>query len=153
MRVIQLIYGDTTPLIDRCMSSVKRYYPCVDIIRFEKSSNPIKESDNLRFDILSNTDDCLYLDWDIELSGELSLNSNSICAGCYKNIPDYYILYSKDKSNWKKVEDKRKSMCVLKDTFGWMRKVLRELKSDIYSITDNYVHHRISGINGYGKYI
>ena len=43
-------------------------------------------------------------------------------------------------------------MCVSIDTFGWMRKVLRELKSDVYSITDNYIHHRVTGENGYNIY-
>lgn len=144
MNVFQIIYGDTPDIIIPCLESVKKIYPQAHIIRIEKTENPIMDSDIFRIDMLSGQDNILYLDWDIFLEKELNLTKNNqLCCSFYKKSPDLSIIYSPNHEIWKDFEKERIRRNISKKTYGWPRKILRNMK--INEITEGFKHLSYSG--------
>jgi hypothetical protein len=144
MKVFQLIYGDIDSTIDECLRSVRSVYSDVIVYRYEQVENPIKESDNRRVSILNETDDCLYIDWDVMLYDRLSIDIDKLCCNYHYGAPDYSIIYSPKKEFWDDIIRERSSRGISIFTYAWIRKLLRD--KDIAELKDNFEHLRYSKV-------
>jgi hypothetical protein len=143
MYVFQIIIGDDIPpIIEQCLHSVKLSYPSVDVIKFEKNDDPITLSDNIRSEILSKNDDCLFIDWDIVLHDTLKINPGYINTNYYKNQPDYSLIYCPEKTMWNSIIKERDGRGINSNTYGWIRKVLSNKK--VMELKAGYKHLRYS---------
>lgn len=146
MKVCQIVLTDIPEEIRICMKTVEDIYPQVEV--FKKKSDKIgleliKESDNWRVEILSNEDNIIYIDFDIELYDSFKIENNWLLScNYYKGQPDYSVIYSPKKEIWKEIEMNRLRRGIERTTYAWLRKVLREMK--INEIQGNYRHLRYS---------
>lgn len=143
MRVFQLVYGSVPTILQEYLDSVKKIYNEVIVYKFEVSENPVNDSDNFRIKILQSYNDILYIDWDIRLTGELTLINNGLpCFEYYRGIPDYGLIYSPHKEFWLKVEKERDNRGIDNSVYGWPRKILRGKECN--EIKGNFEHIRYS---------
>lgn len=146
MKVFQLTYTEIPDEIQVCMDSVKAIYPQVEVY-YKKSEltgmELLKQSDNDRDEILRQYDDILFIDWDIKLDESFIIEQNGlISCNYFKGAADLSVIYSPSKEVWQQVEYNRvnRKNIISRDTFAWMRKVLREMKTN--EIGGNYEHLR-----------
>lgn len=144
MKVFQLTYTEIPNEIKVCMDSVKAIYPQVEVY-YKKSEltgmELLKQSDNDRDEILCHYDDILFIDWDIKLDESFIIEQNGlISCNYFKGAPDLSVIYSPNREVWKQVNENRIKRGISKDTFAWMRKVLRDMQTN--EIGGNYEHLR-----------
>ncbi len=145
MKVFQIALTDIPDEIQQCMDSVKGIYPDVEVLKRKSNKTGldlIKEADNWQVEILSSSDDILYIDWDIMLDEPLHIDSNDLLScNYYKDgYPDYSIVYSPKKEIWEHIEKERIKRGISKDKFGWLRSILRHMR--VNEIQGNYKHLR-----------
>lgn len=145
MKVVQLIYGYHIPdVIQPCLDSVRNFYPNVEIHKFGHVENPIFESDSYRFDLFTQIDDILYIDWDVFIKEPFNLTkNNNPCTEFFHGTPDYGIVYSPFKQFWIDLENERIKRGIKRETYGWIRKLLRD--KNINPIVGNFNHLRVTG--------
>lgn len=142
MKVFQIIYGEIPEPIEKCLKSVYDIYKDVIVYRYEKVEDPVKESDNNRVKVLMENDDCLYIDWDVILYDKITLNKDKVCCNYYCGYPDYSIIYSPKKEFWVDLNKERIERRIDKNTYGWVRKLLRD--KNIFELNENFNHLRYS---------
>jgi len=142
MKVFQVVYNNVPDKVQLCMESVKIYYPQVEVFKFDLVENPVHDSDILRMKMLEETDDTLFIDWDILIKKELTLVKNDMpCCAFYKDQPDHCLIYSPSKNFFEELEKERVLRGISKDVYGWPRKLLRGKK--VNRIDDNeFIHLR-----------
>ncbi len=149
MRVFQLIYGPVkSSLIESSLESVKKVYPQVEVYEFPVVEQPVVESDKKRVEILSQHDDILYIDWDVELYEPFVFDSGNDRPyfEFFNGSPDHSVVYSPSREFWKEFESVRIGRNISKEVFGWPRKILRDMK--VNGIRGNYKHYRFTTRRG-----
>jgi hypothetical protein len=157
MYTFQLQYGPLPESLTLCRESVLKYYPDVDIIQFPAVENPLYESDGLRWQIMQEHDDVLYIDWDVLLSGPLTFKNN--CLPSFMLYPpptettptgtaqpDNCLMYSPDKKIFQAYEAERVRRGIRFETMGWFRKILRDKPHNVIPETE-VQHLRVSGFD------
>lgn len=140
MKVFQVIYGDMPEKIEHCVESVKIFYPKVEVFKFDKIEGPVHDSDIFRIDMLGKYDDILYIDWDILIKNQLEFDNNNVNCNYLKGTPDYSIIYSPKKEFWISFENERMRRGISKNTYGWPRKILRNMET--VELKDGFLHLR-----------
>jgi hypothetical protein len=140
MKVYQCWCGKNIPAhIKKCMATVKKYYPDVEVVTLPESETPILDSDIWRIGMATKTPDMLYIDCDIELSEPLSFPESDKPYFNGNTEADYSLFYVNGHPEFFEqmiaIANRRS---ISQDTYGWPKKCLRDM--DVYVISDGFTH-------------
>ena len=108
MRVIQITTENIPEVIQKCMTSVKLFYPNVEIYSISNTGSIrdiYTESERLRFKICAESEEpVLYLDWDTLLFDKLILPDSAAFGRWRGYYVDYHRIWTNgDKSLFQKI--------------------------------------------------
>lgn len=145
MKIIQIWYGDLNSLTEYCMQTVQRYayknkhqYTVIyDSDQGSVEENVIK-SNIKRLKIMQECTNTLYVDSDIQLKNNFTIDESEACAAWYKGYPLEALMYSGDCSFFNDIK-------LIEHTHGNLRRQLRK-KTRNMKIIDTipesmYIHY------------